>query len=1276
MLSNQRAFASFGAATLVAAAGSLLLAAYVSSGPRAPAPPAARTARYETASFTFSAPQALLHPPIPATPGLTLKDQDVEPEIKVDLFGNIYVTAIHGTPGGVDLWKSTDKGQTFTYLGEPDGAQDQCNVAGTLPCVGGVGGGDDSIDVSSGGYLYVSSLFGPGVGTTSITMSSSSDGGTGGTQPGQAWVVNPVSNTIPVDDRQWIAAFGPQTIYMTFDQAPANTTIWFTKSTDAGKTWSPPTSLIPLTTLSRENNVAVDRYNGNIYTTYTASGKENELHLLKSTDGGGTWKDVVAYTGPAGTCLENAFPIIAVDKGGNVHAVFTQSVGCGPTPQRTNAHVLLISSGDEGEHWTAPLQIDSGPQNNSTVMPWIVGGSSGVVDVTWYGSSIASPDAVPDPNDKSTWWNVFFAQVTDALGAKPTITQTVAVPAVHNDAICSRGGNCAGTTRDLAEYYTMTLDDDGNANIAYADEVNYCAAHPAGNCFGHTIYTKQISGPSAFAPPAGPPPATFAANVPMPGASPGTHGFGAEPSLKVDSHNCVYTAAPGNPNFWASYDNGQTFQPPVNPVADENGLTGGDEEILPFPPNASGPDPVYFADLGISSVHIRESTDRGKTWAAPGPAGAGGEVAISSDRQWLYGDHAPTDTDVTIYEMDHEFASEAIRFHALTNDTAWSPPADGMTSSELILPPDSTFPNTNPGPVFVDPKTHQVYGIFNASTITTNAAQPPFGKMPNVWEANGAGVAVAGAPPGPFTNVPVFKGVIDSPSTAPQAAQTFGNNASNDFPTAAIDRAGNIYVVWAMNDSRTNQFGIWFVSSHDHGQTFYGPFEVSKGSGAAVMPWIAAGDDGIVDIVYYATTANVNPNTVALKDPNVPWNVMFAQSVNATAREPAFTVSQASDHVNHYGVICNLGILCGSGTRSLLDFFNVAIGPDGLANIVYADDSSEAAHPVYARQNSGPLGLNAPTAPQCLAASTSPTPSSTASPSATGSPASTPTPTASSSPTATASPSATPTNVQLLNISGRARVDTGDNVNIAGFIITGERSKRVIVRALGPSLTVNGAPVPGRIDDPLLELRDGSGNLVAQNDNWRSDQEQEVTATGIPPSDDRESAIVLTLPPDNYTAVVRGVNGTSGVALAEVYDLSPTDGSELGNLSVRANVLTGDNALISGIILRGGVVQRVLFRGIGPSLSDKVSNALQDPEIELYDQNGMLLMQNDNWKDAPNAAEIQASGLAPSDDHESAILLPLPASNYTSVLRGVNDSTGIALDEAYKLSDTTAADRR
>jgi len=761
VLSRQRAFASVGAAVLILLAGVLFAAAFLSS--RTNAIGAADSPAGVTAvnAFAFSAPLQMPKPvPNPAVFFL----QDAEPEIKIDLFGNIYVTAINGVPGGTDLWKSVDNGASFKYLGQPDGLQDKC-LNPTPECVG-AGGADDATDVSSGGYLYVTGLY-----IGNITVATSMDGGTGGTQPGQAWQVNPVGSQVPADDRQWIAAYGPQTLYLTMRQAPGTGRLFFFKSTDAGKTFVPSTAN-PLTTIvSREANLVVDKYNGNIYTAFTTNGSPNQITLLRSTDGGTTWSTAPIYTGPAGTSLENAFTILATDLGGNLHLAFsrcTQPVA--PSTQRTNCHAYLMSTANPAAAnpvWTAPAQIDTPAQGNTAMMPWIVGGSPGVVDITWYGSTVASPDATPSATDKSQWWNVYFAQTTNALAATPTFNSAVAASAVHNLPICSSGTGCvtsptALSTRKLLEYFTMTLDSAGLAHIAYADSVNNCDPTSAtAPCLTHTWYTKQTTGQSAYAPPAPPAPATFAANVPMPATSGPSPGAGAEPGIKVDSHNCIYTTAPGNPYVWKSSDNGLTFSKPVNPVADEPTLTGGDEEILPFPPNPSGKDPVYFGDLGLSSVHVRKSTDGGATWFKPGTGGAAGDVAISSDRQWFAGDLAPAATDFTIYEMDHELASEDIRFHALTNDTAWSPSASGITSSELILPPDSTFPNTNPGPVVVDAATHQVFGFFNASTLRNNAVQPPFGKMPNLWEAIGAGVTTAGVPPGPFTNVSVFRGVFD-----------------------------------------------------------------------------------------------------------------------------------------------------------------------------------------------------------------------------------------------------------------------------------------------------------------------------------------------------------------------------------------------------------------------------------------------------------------------------------------------------------------------------------
>jgi hypothetical protein len=339
-----------------------------------------------------------------------------------------------------------------------------------------------------------------------------------------------------------------------------------------------------------------------------------------------------------------------------------------------------------------------------------------------------------------------------------------------------------------------------------------------------------------------------------------------------------------------------------------------------------------------------------------------------------------------------------------------------------------------------------------------------------------------------------------------------------------------------------------------------------------------------------------------------------------------------------------------------------------------------------------------------ITASPTPTATATSTPTATatGTPAATatatatatasPTPTSTATPTATPTATGTPANVELLNISGRVDVQTDDKVGIAGFIVKGSGFKRFIVRAIGPSLKVNGNPVVGRLMDPILELHDSNGTTLT-NDNWRTGgQQAEIQASGIAPSDDRESAIIRTVSAGSFTAVIRGANNTTGIGLIEVYDIGTTTSAaaeeeraerpgepdapeaaiELGNLSVRADVQTGDNILIDGIIMQGGNPKRVLFRALGPSIQSggqPVPGTLQNPTMEVRDGNGGLLRSNDDWQQAQNASEIQATGLAPSNSKESAVLLSLPAGNYTSVVRGVNDTTGIALSETYKLDN-------
>jgi hypothetical protein len=241
-------------------------------------------------------------------------------------------------------------------------------------------------------------------------------------------------------------------------------------------------------------------------------------------------------------------------------------------------------------------------------------------------------------------------------------------------------------------------------------------------------------------------------------------------------------------------------------------------------------------------------------------------------------------------------------------------------------------------------------------------------------------------------------------------------------------------------------------------------------------------------------------------------------------------------------------------------------------------------------------------------------------------------------------------------------VETGDNVLIGGFIITGTQPKKVIVRAIGPSL-----PLAGALVDPILELRNSSGGLIVSNDNWRSDQEAEIIATTIPPDNDLESAIVATLPANNsaYTAIVRGVNNGTGIGVVEAYDLDQTVDSKLANISTRGLVQAGDDVLIGGLIVLGENPLRVIVRAIGPSLP--VSGALSDPTLELRDGNGALIAANNNWR-SDQEAEIIATTIPPLNDLESAIVRNLAPGNYTAIVRGANNTTGIAVVEAYGLN--------
>lgn len=257
---------------------------------------------------------------------------------------------------------------------------------------------------------------------------------------------------------------------------------------------------------------------------------------------------------------------------------------------------------------------------------------------------------------------------------------------------------------------------------------------------------------------------------------------------------------------------------------------------------------------------------------------------------------------------------------------------------------------------------------------------------------------------------------------------------------------------------------------------------------------------------------------------------------------------------------------------------------------------------------------------------------------------------------------------QSLNLSTRANVLNGDNVLIGGFIINGIDPKSVIVRGIGPS-----SGVPGALGDPTLELFSGD-TLIASNNDWKTrpdgtSQQAEVEATTIPPSNEMESALVRSLAPGRYTAVLRGNGGGTGIGLVEVFDLTPTIAdSQLANISTRGLVQTGNDVMIGGLILGGGTgANKIVARSLGPSLGQfGIANPLADPNLGLYNSNGGLVRFNDDWKESQET-DIQATGLAPSNNLESALIVLLAPGNYTAIVSGTDGSSGVSLVEIYNL---------
>jgi hypothetical protein len=269
-------------------------------------------------------------------------------------------------------------------------------------------------------------------------------------------------------------------------------------------------------------------------------------------------------------------------------------------------------------------------------------------------------------------------------------------------------------------------------------------------------------------------------------------------------------------------------------------------------------------------------------------------------------------------------------------------------------------------------------------------------------------------------------------------------------------------------------------------------------------------------------------------------------------------------------------------------------------------------------------------------------------------------------------PSATPPNIELANISTRVSVKTANAVGIGGFIVRTSSPKRLLIRGTGPSLS----PFIGSgfLADPVIEIKNASGTVLASNDNWRSSQQAEISASGLAPVNDKEAAVIVNLPGGNYTATLSGKSGGQGIGLVEIFDIGAESKADLGNIATRGLAGTGDDVLIGGFIVRDNSFrnqsQKILIRGIGPSIpTAQVPNPLADPFLELHDAQGTILTTNDDWGSSPDATAISQTTIAPTNPKESAILRTLAPGAYTAVMRSATGDTGIGLVEVYNLGN-------
>jgi PKD repeat protein len=1048
---------------------------------------------------------------------------------------------------------------------------------------------------------------------------------------------------------------------------------------------------------------------GTVYVPNSSCGTVGTAGVAVSTDNGITWTE---NNVPGSTSTQD--PSVGVGQnsvgkpGGNLNGTNTVYIGYVDGDGRA----LVARSGNRGVDWSTPVDVGAPFGVTHAVFPVVVTGDDNRASFAFLGTGngISTDGKTCDPYGATlncgNVWHLYISTTYDGGQNWITIDGTPDDP-VQTGTICLQGTTCAGG-RNLLDFNDFAIDAEGRGLVGYADGCVGCANTFNGqSSASRGDVTRQSGGRRLFA--------KFDPIEPAPPAAPQMVS-----AVLEGTGEALIT--------WLQPDNGGSTITGYNVY---RGTSTGGETLLT---SVSGETTTKYIDPAppagnvfyyVTAVNARgESTHCRELSLAPGgplesacvPPGLTELTDPAGDTSAALGivtTPAPPGSDLLSFQLSQPYEVNGVILlnFTINTDPGESPQPPGSAwyvamkigsnykgvhmAWKPTSPTTPVFESYTPGPNnsggvdgrFVTPGSEK-------PAEPTSSYLPPYNQVVIVVKASDLGL-------NPGDKIDGFVSGV-SQSTDPGATIGKGATALYDEMPDGLGFTGS----YTVNDnqacrpnsppvaqlSATPMSGTAPLLVHFSGEGSSDPdtaapadtiasYTFNFGDGSAVVTKTCSTDASCATADHTYNSAGDYPARLVVTDSRGKSSTNIAQVVisvaapaenqpptadlqaSPTSGQPPLTVSfdaTGSKDPDFQDTIASYTFRFGDGSPDLTT-------GDPRVDHTYQSDGTYAARLVVTdSRGAKSSNIAQQTITVTLAASSpSPSPSASASPGPSG----TPSPSASPSTTPTATPSPSPTNVSLLNISGRVVTQNGDNVGIGGFIITGGGTKRIMARALGPSLKVSGVPVNGRIQDPILEMHDSNGNVLT-NDNWRSDQEAEIQDSGLAPSDDHEAAIVKRLPAGNYTAIIKSADGTAGIGLIELFDLSSSDPGELGNLSVRALVQTDDNVLIDGVILRGGNPKRVLFRALGPELHDRgVTGELQDPTLDLYDANGTLLRNNDNWKDAPNANDIQATGLAPTDDHESAILMTLSAGNYTSIVRGANRTSGVSLNEAFKFDN-------